>query len=249
MNLIKNLTVITLATAIVYGCGGGGGGSAPATPDGIYTGNITGGDPSINGNEKAIVYNNRMLVISPAGDIQQVFDSTMVIDNKSFTTSKSVRYAGFSLSNSASLSTSGTFEPSSSLTATFSDIDTVNPFPSGTINLTFDAPVYNKTSGLDIIAGTWTGPFALFTVATLMVNADGTFNGSEDSQGCLFNGTITVPDPTFNVYEVSLDSTASCTSLPIGNYTGLAWIEGDTNNTLYFSVSNDTNNRSFILTK
>jgi len=117
------------------------------------------------------------------------------------------------------------------------------------INLVFDAALSNKKSGFDIIAGLWTGPYGNFANATLTVNSDGTFTGSEDATGCMFAGTLNAPDTAINVYTVSATSTTGCFSLPVGNYTGLAWLEGATNNTLNISFSNGTNNRSLILTK
>ena len=60
MKLIKTLSLLALATSIAYGCGGSGGGSV-ASPNGIYSGNITEGQTSFNSDilneEKAIIYN------------------------------------------------------------------------------------------------------------------------------------------------------------------------------------------------
>jgi len=65
MKLIKNTFILILAASLTYGCSDGGGGTA-ASPNAIYTGTITGGQPLSNSDilERGIIYNGRSMVLS-----------------------------------------------------------------------------------------------------------------------------------------------------------------------------------------
>jgi len=54
MNLIKTLSVLIMVTVMSYGCSSD---SSIPSPNGIYSGTITGGEPTFNGiEEKGIIY-------------------------------------------------------------------------------------------------------------------------------------------------------------------------------------------------
>ncbi len=251
MNLIKNLTVITLATAIVYGCGGGGG-SAPPTPNGIYTGTLTGGvGAPFNGGEKGIIYNNRFIVFSTPFGIQQIFDATLTITDTSFTARVDNYANSFSKRYTADLS--GTFIANTSVNALVTNVPTGGSITDSTITLTADTTLYNKGSNVATVAGSWqgiTGDSGSLNTTTLAIDATGTITSGSDTEGCNFTGSVTPADTSVNVYNATLISTG-CTSLSLaaGTYTGLAWTEGDTDGTLNLSVSDGTQGRTVILTK
>ena len=108
MNVLKNLTVIAFAALITSGCGGGGGGST-ATPNGIYTGSITGGRGApINGGEKGIIYNNRMMIFSSDNGIRQMFESQITQSGTNLSGSI-IYYPANSAATSSSLTLTGSF--------------------------------------------------------------------------------------------------------------------------------------------
>ncbi len=250
MNLIKNLTVITLAAAMGYGCGGGGG-SAPATPDGIYSGTVTGGRGTPpNGDEKAIIYNGRMMVFPTVDEIQSLFDSQLTITDTSFTGALDI-YTNVSLKRSSVVELTGTFIANTSITASFT-ITSGNNLTDGTINLNADTAIYNKGSNAATVTGSWSGVHGGAGDSTsLAIDATGNITSGTDTEGCNFTGTVIPADTSVNVYNVTIVSTggAGCVILPAATYTGLAWTEGAADGTLFLSVANGTSSRTVKLTK
>ncbi len=254
MNLIKNLTVITLATAIVYGCGGGGGGSAPATPDGIYSGSITGGQGAFgfNGGEKAVIYNNRMMLLSLPGNIQQIFDLPLTIDGTSLSGTMLI-YDNSSAAKS-SATASGSFVANQSATISFTN----NSNPSiedGTVNLTANTASFNQGSSLDLLSDgnpSWQGVHGGFGNSTAISFAtNGDITGSDTEESCAFTGTTTIPDASKNLYLISIITTdaVNCISLPPATYTGFVWFDEGDNNTLNLIVADGNRSRAIILTR
>jgi len=250
MNLIKNLTVITLAAAMGYGCSSS---STPApTPNGIYSGTITGGAGTPpNGDEKGIIYNGRFMVFSTVFDIQQLYDASLTITDSSF--SALVNNHGNAFSKRFSADLSGTFVTNTSISATVTNVSGSN-LTDATINLIADTALYNKGSNLATVTGGWQGTHGNTGNATsLIIDATGAITSGSDNDGCNFTGSVIPADTSFNVYNVTLVNTGgtgcSATKFPAGTYTGLAWTEGATDTTLNLTVADDTYSRSVILTK
>jgi len=248
MNLIKNLTVITLAAAMGYGCSSSS--TPPATPNGIYTGTLTGGiGAPFNGGEKGIIYNDRFIVFSTPFGIQQIFDATLTVTDTSFTAL---------VDNYNNISTkiytadlSGTFIANTSVNATVTNLPDGTGSTDSTIILNADTTLYNRGSNNATVAGSWQGVIggSLSSITTtLSIDATGTITSGSDSEGCNLTGSVIPADTSVNVYNATLISTG-CNSLSPATYTGLAWTEGDTNGTLNLSVSNGTQGRTVILTK
>ncbi len=254
MNLLKNLLVITLASAVGNGCGGGGGGGTTASPNGIYTGNITGGRGApFNGDEKGVIYNNRMMVFSSANGIRQMFESQITQADTALS-GTIIYYPANSAPTTSSLTLTGSFVADTSATINFTDATGSQP-PDGTINLTSNPTLFNRGSSPATIEATWQGLHGgVGNGSTIQVSATGAITGNSDL-GCTYTGTILPADTSVNIYNVNLITGSDC---DVGSleflavnttYTGFAWTEGDNDETLNFTVSDGTNSRSIVLTK
>ena len=86
----------------------------------------------------------------------------------------------------------------------------------------------------------------------LVINTNGEITSGGDTPFvCTFVGSLTSADTSINIYQVNITSTSGgspCT-MPVGDYTGLAWTEGDSDGTLVLMVANGTDGRAVILTK
>ncbi|MCC7199222.1 MAG: hypothetical protein IT483_06925 [Gammaproteobacteria bacterium] len=78
-------------------------------------------------------------------------------------------------------------------------------------------PAYNRPASLDLLAGTYTRTTSIGYTMTLSFTQAGQLTGS-DSRGCVFNGNVTVPDQTHNLYQIAATVT-SCGILD-GSYQG-----------------------------
>ncbi len=85
-------------------------------------------------------------------------------------------------------------------------------------------PGYRRGASLAAIAGRYTGVVRISRSLTLQVSATGVISGS-DNGGCQYAGTISVPDPQWNVYNVSI--TLSACSTANGIYVGPATLQDD----------------------
>ncbi len=78
-------------------------------------------------------------------------------------------------------------------------------------------PAYDRPASLDVLAGTYTRTTSVGYTMTMSVTQGGQLTGS-DSRGCVFNGTVTVPDSNHNLYQIAATVT-SCGILD-GDYQG-----------------------------
>ncbi len=246
MNLIKMLSVLIMIAVMSYGCSSD---SSTPSPNGIYSGTITGGRGApVNGNEKGIIYNNRMMVFSTVLDIQNFFDSRLNFTDTSFIGTLNIYSNSFPVASTADLA--GTFVPNTSVTATFINTTDIS-VTDGTINLTTNTSLYNKGSSVAILTGSWQGTHGNVGNETfLTIDGSGIITGN-DVQGCNFTGTVASANTNINVYNVTIISTGGegCASLPTATYTGLAWTEGASDTTLNLTIADGTNARAVILTK
>lgn len=96
-----------------------------------------------------------------------------------------------------------------------------------TLGATMD-PLYSEPSSLAQLAGSWTDGGN-----TVTINADGTFF-EQQASGCVINGTLTIIDPTHNLYAASLEVT-NCTSSTAGiAFTGLGYLNDSNPNAWQF---------------
>ena len=256
---IKTLVsaVVVVTGVALTGCGSSsGGGGSVASPNGIYTGTITGGSTSFNGiEEKAIIYNNRKLVLSNKADgVSQLFDANLT-DPANSLTGTGFRYdpAGPKLN---SVNFSGSYVSDVSASVDFvEDTTGAVTLPPGTINLTEDTALSSKGSDLSRLNGTWVGTFVAGSQMTLIIDAAGNIGASSGDSGggadCGFTGAFSILDAAVNVYALSLISDgggAGC-FVAAATYSGLAWTEGDSNGTLVLIAADGNNGRAVILTK
>lgn len=87
----------------------------------------------------------------------------------------------------------------------------------GTFNMG-TTPMWDRPASLDAVAGVYTRSTSSGYTMTMTIGANGVLTGS-DSKGCVFNGTLSVPDPTHNLYAIEA-TVSSCGSLD-GNYRGM----------------------------
>jgi len=253
MKLLNTLSILALATTLNVGCGSDGGGSA-GSPNGIYTGSITGGRGApFNGDEKGVIYNNKMMVFSSANGIRQMFES-QVTQSGSTLSGTIIYHPADSAPSTSSLTLSGSFVADTSATINFTDATGSQP-PDGTINLISNPTSFNKGSSSATILATWQGLHGgVGNGSTIMVSATGAITGSSDL-GCTYTGTILPADTNINIYDVNLITGSDCDDsivefLAINTtYTGFAWTEGVNDEILNFAVSDGTNSRFMVLTK
>jgi len=106
------------------------------------------------------------------------------------------------------------------------------------------------------LEGTWSGGFGagLFGQMDLNIDTSGniTSGGDQAPIDCILAGTFIPADTAVNVYNALITSDGgtpiNCT-MSAGGYSGLAWTEGNGNNTMVLIVSNDTDARAVILTR
>jgi len=263
-NIFKNqlLTsaVIVAAGLALSGCGSSGGGTTVTSPNGIYTGAITGGDASSNGTEeKAIIYNNRMMVLSNnSNGVSQIFDFSLT-DPAASLVGTGVRYSPFP-SKLNDLSLDGTYQDGVSATANFTEqtTGTVTLSP-GTFNLTENTALFDRGADLTRLSGTWTGIYdaGFGKVMTLVIDSSGVIDGANsiDSSGssCGFSGAFSIVDATLNIYSINLVSDGGnmviVCDLGAGTFSGLAWTEGNTNGALVLIAADGNKARAVVLTK
>lgn len=86
----------------------------------------------------------------------------------------------------------------------------------GTFNMSL-SPMWNRPAALGTVAGVYSRSTSNGYAMTMTVAANGQLTGN-DSRGCVFYGTVTVPDPDHNLYRIDAQVT-SCGSLD-GQYHG-----------------------------
>jgi hypothetical protein len=113
-----------------------------------------------------------------------------------------------------------------------------------TIDLNFVSLLYDQTSSLAQLTGTRTlRDEAGKTLATIMVNADGSFSGMT-AAGCMESGNFSIIDASFSVFRVTVNL-AACGTTAAESFMGLASpisnIPGHQNDeTLVIEASNPT---------
>jgi hypothetical protein len=86
----------------------------------------------------------------------------------------------------------------------------------GTFNVSMSS-MWNRPASLDTLAGTYTRTTSIGYTMTMSLTQAGELTAN-DTRGCVINGTVTVPDPTQNLYQISATVT-SCGVLN-GTYQG-----------------------------
>jgi hypothetical protein len=214
------------AALALAACGGGSLSEPPATVGGIFTGTLTEGANTYgmagiideNGNGRFVEFSSSNSTTSYIAVFAPT--STIPADGGDL----SIPYTEFSINGQAldngNSSETGTlnvdFADRNGIQGTFSDASG----GSGTLNLSFTL-AYNTAASGSVIAGTYNGTYSSggnSYLANILVSAGGAISGSDNNQ-CSYSGSFTIPDASFNAYDVSL-TVSGCASA--GSYTGLA---------------------------
>lgn len=228
-------TIVTLLAVSLVACGGGGSDeSAPETiiptpvptptpvdvmPIGLWEGNV-----NVDGVDVDIVG-----MIAPSGEARFISEDgeqnrfNLILDDKEFTgKGVSYDYDGTFLGN---LTVSGDYTPTS-ITGTSK---------SGEVITSTFALSINDESKDGASLSTVTGNYVdSEQSASIAIDSAGVLSGSDDN-GCIYNGNVTVPESSVNVYSLSID-VSSCAEFS-GSYTGLA---------TYALLFNDSSQKGFI---
>jgi hypothetical protein len=207
-------------------CGGGGGSNNDVSANGFWFGTIT-ESGSDTYDMRAIFYNSRIIAASQSAGT--IYDGSYTVNGNKI--SGNITEYEIDGGPVATATFTGTVTEQSSLSASFStSYDT-----SGSISLIFNT-LYNRTSSLSLLEGNWNYTSGSYSL-TLTVQNDGALFG-QDSNGCVFSGTIGLLNTTHNLYDMNT-SIASCDNID-GSYTGFSSLSDNitTNDTLEIIGSN-----------
>jgi hypothetical protein len=220
----KTLFLAIAAALTVAACGGGGGGSS--SPASNNDGGTTGSSKTTPGVWQGTVTSSRTGTSSVIGLTNTSGHSVwMTTDGRVWTglmpitaTQMDVDMAGYMYpgrqfpdgSNYGTWSMMGSYE-----NGTWSgQLNGVGDDASFSLSM---HPGYNRPASLDLLAGTYTRTTSIGYTMTMSITQGGQLTGS-DSRGCVLNGTISVPDPAHNLYQINA-TMASCGILD-GSYQG-----------------------------
>lgn len=216
--------IALLAALFISSCGGGGGSTAPSTvPAGIYEGTVTptGGTPDsavalITSNDKASFV-----------DVDTIEAFIGTISGNSLT---GTMYSSSSVPATAQVTSISGNNISGTYTSSLGG---------GTFALVADPNLYNRTSSLSKLVGTWVD--SVFTnitgTTTWVIQSDGSFTVSSTA-GCTATGSFSVFNSSNNEYNLTL-TLANCPGLN-DSYAGFAVISDsfNTDDTISLIFSN-----------
>ena len=217
------------------GSGGDTGGGDPVITgqitDGIWTGTYT-----INGTDyefDVVIYDNQLFGFTSSVG----YEGTLILDNNAVSGALNEYINTGELTGTASIS--ATVIENTSISGSIGDAG-------ATFDLAMDS-LHNRSASSAKIAGNWSITIGSY-VLTFSILDTGTFDGS-DTSGCVFNGNISVPDPSRNIYQIAY-SVSSCGSYT-GDYSGLALLDdfdtGTDNALVFTSVTTGYLNIGYLL--
>jgi len=252
---ISVLLLLAFITLALSGCFLNDDGDDPAAvvdadPTGYYIhtgGNVQGGSVAVN-DLQALVYDNRIMMISVAQKL--FYDGTITnISGNSFTADFTIYERGGDINAAppVTATATGAITTGSSITGTLNG----SGVGSGIFTLLYDATASNTVAALsrvENVAGVNTswegktgGSFATqeFFIDSLGVLTEVDFTGGGVFSSCELDGNIT-PISNNSLYSVSVELTECGSSTRNGTYTGLATSRTDStdDDTLVLAVSN-----------
>jgi hypothetical protein len=128
-----------------------------------------------------------------------------------------------------SVTFNGTVKTKKSIVGTFTGVG-----DSGIFALIYNSYLYERASSLGLLAGQWASDDTYIEII-----ANGSVTGG-NTEGCVFNGSVSLIDPNFNTYRCNFTAT-SCADA--GSYNGIVVLRDETgyNNSLGYGVYNPTN--------
>jgi hypothetical protein len=234
------VAVVVLTLIFVVSCGGGGGsdGDSSIPPPTSSLGGIWEGAFSSN----VVPFNAQMVgLISEDREVRfisddgvQTFGTVSVSGNTASGNLTSIAPSGYKFVDGSQIGTiviNGSVAEKLSLSGTYSGTG-----DQGTFSLQYNS-LYDRDSALPLLQGTWNMAFLdnMFVDLTIDIQADGTFTGY-DNRGYTYEGDITIINPEYNCYRVSVIVTDPGNNTFV--YSGLLAL-GDNNGVndlLYFGV-------------
>ena len=153
------------------------------------------------------------------------YNGTFAINGEEFTAE--IRAYGRDESSSAyvrqaTFFASGTVAPDESMTITYTDLSGVDRSMDLTPYTDTQFPIVQPAS-IESLKGLWSQTSNDNPVESLNMMGDGSFFG-QNANGCTYEGTGTVIDPDYNLYEVALEVSACAAPTANGNYVGYAML-------------------------
>ena len=214
---MKKLILISIAALTLSACGGGGSDSGDKTPPtptptptptpkvmpaGIWVGDITYTNGSVD---------DAYLLIAPDGETRFVDSDEQgkakvtLVDHENYT---------------ATMKSFGTNYATGSMSGTYSKSRFKGEaFFGGTKASDYDFSKDSQSSNTASFATIKGNYVSVDYTASVAIDADGIISGS-NTDGCQYNGQISIPDSTVNIYKVAFTA-SSCGSYN-GEYSGLA---------------------------
>lgn len=241
---MKKIGVISsaiFAIAVLPGCGGGGSGdeSLNSETDSPNQGDIIlePGAYALSPSEGPI--NDTNTLLSPSGEIVTLFaaDDITVGDieyGMGGSISGSATDYSFDGSSWQTLTGDISGEILSSSAATF----TASAAGFGSINYVLARDDQWSDRGVTIteLSGTYLMDRPDVLVTSVTISGDGTLTGNDET-GCVFNGNVEIPDPQYNVYEVTYQADNCSDSQRNGIYSGLGTYEPSLSQTRFVGSS------------
>jgi hypothetical protein len=209
-------------SAVIGGSGGGGGGTTTATAGGIWLGTESVSGLQVTG----LVDESGNFHFLRGDNVQYV--GTAVVSGTSLTANiQGIVPVGFTFADGSHHGTgsiTGTLQARKSIAATTQFQTDLGASSTGTLNLTFDA-LYNRASSLTTLSGNFKNSASN---AVLSVGTNGTLFSQDATSGCVLNGSASVINASYNLYNVQFDY-ASCagqaSALNGVQFTGLATLD------------------------
>ena len=237
------LTISLLGVSLIgFACGSGGGGGESDSPpppiqsaagiwDGTVTSSRSGQAVQIRG---IVTQNNEARFVS---DESGQYSGSLTVNNSSasgiLTAYAAWGYTFPDYSRVGKVTFNGNVSAKSSFPGTYSGVGDY-----GSFSFTYN-PVYDRSSSLEIVAGTWNHNSSAFGNISVIISNSGSISGTT-SDGCSLSGNISLIDPAYNGYRVAV-SVSKCSSLN-GSYNGLAAVidTSSFNDTLVVGMSNSS---------
>lgn len=214
---MKRFTSVIALSLLVIGCGGSSSGDLNKTekmPDGVWLGSLE--------SQSGYIDHGIVGLIAPNGELRLFVSSGEHVIGK-------FKLNGNELTtNTTSFDTQGLRKDSATATGTYSSEKialehTQNGNLLDNIELTYSA-LSDNAAMFNRLAGTYASEDQALS---LVFDDDGDITGS-DQNGCVYNGSTSIPNDTINIYRMSLHI-ESCGDLD-GKYSGLAYWRAEATN-------------------
>jgi len=222
--MFKQISLFSVVSLLLIGCGGsggsyggggGGGGNTTGQAQGAYSGTSSNGYTF----ETIVLPNDKVYAIygTVSGNVFLIYGmiTGQGASGSSTYTASVTDFFHTGTINSGSVT--ATYVQGSSLNGTLTENGTNITFtgaslPASTFN-------FNTQASLSAISGTWTGSLMDGTATTVTISSNGSVGGS--SSGCSFTGTVAADSSNKNFFDVSLTFGGSPCSLPNQTVSGI----------------------------